>query len=302
MCEIDWAIIVNGIIASAAVITLFFSVRTYRSNRKFLQKQQFESMFFNMMNQLEDIVSKLTLEKRRRFEHTDEGTTTYQDISENKTGRDVFQSFYERSRIRINDTNLLLKIRRILSKEVRSAKEKSNFRYLNNYIEDGDQVMLEVDFGINQVISNIGMRGYEKSDNIHILDHYFRYLYRIMKFVDEADYLERDKKYIDERYKYMGILRATLSPYELVFLFYNDLSKYGKEKVKPLIERYSMFKSLRPELLANTMRDYELNLIEDEYKNDYDRYIAFDEKDNGYLRYNQSVKYKEHNKHLLNKW
>jgi hypothetical protein len=36
--------------------------------------------------------------------------------------------------------------------------------------------------------------------------------------------------------------------------------------------------------------------------NDYDRYIAFDEKDNGYLRYNQSVKYKEHNKYLLNKW
>lgn len=110
-----------------------------------------------------------------------------------------------------------------------------------------------------------------------------------MRFVDEADFLDSSSSDITERYKYMGILRATLSPYELVFLFYNDLSKYGNEKVKPLIEKYSILKSLRKELLTNTRLDYELNLINDELDSDYDRYIESKSKEEEFKR---SFKYK----------
>ncbi|NVK41434.1 MAG: putative phage abortive infection protein [Oceanospirillaceae bacterium] len=94
------------------------------------------------------------------------------------------------------------------------------------------------------------------------LGHYFRNLYRIIKFVNEAEFFSREEldipinptKYEDrikhevynfsERYKYTSMIRAQLSDYELLWLFYNCLSDNGIEKFKPLIEKYTIFKNL----------------------------------------------------------
>ncbi len=77
-----------------------------------------------------------------------------------------------------------------------------------------------------------------------ILDHYFRYLYRIIKLVDESQCLTNV-----EKYNYLCLLRAQLSKDELLMLFYNGLSDYGNEKFKPLIEKYALFKNIRSEFL-----------------------------------------------------
>lgn len=66
-----------------------------------------------------------------------------------------------------------------------------------------------------------------------------------MKYVDESKLITD----FDEKYEYTAMLRAMLSRYELVWLYYNGLS-YGAQKLKPLIERYSMLNNLRPELLV----------------------------------------------------
>ncbi len=76
-------------------------------------------------------------------------------------------------------------------------------------------------------------------------DHYFRHLYHIYKFVDTSDLIEDS-----ERYDYACIIRSQLSDYELVMMFYNCLSINGRDKFKPLIEKYSVFNNLRFELLA----------------------------------------------------
>ena len=83
------------------------------------------------------------------------------------------------------------------------------------------------------------------------LDHYFRHLYRIFKFINDADQtlIPNDKKY-----EYASIVRATLSEYELVLLFYNGFSH---PKFKGLIEEYALLNNLRPESLA-TPNDREL--------------------------------------------
>lgn len=98
--------------------------------------------------------------------------------------------------------------------------------------------------GVRTIIENnleyIAVRGISR------FDHYFRHLYRIYKFVDSSPLIEDS-----ERYDYACIIRSQLSDYELVMLFYNCLSSNGKEKFKPLIERYSVFNNLRVELLAN---------------------------------------------------
>lgn len=77
-----------------------------------------------------------------------------------------------------------------------------------------------------------------------VLDHYFRHLYRIIKFVDESTYFS-DK----EKYCYICLLRAQLSKDELLMIFYNCLSNYGNEKFKPLIEKYALLRNVRSQYL-----------------------------------------------------
>lgn len=79
------------------------------------------------------------------------------------------------------------------------------------------------------------------------LGHYFRTIYNIVKFIDGSDV--KDKKF------YSNILRAQLSDAEINLLFHNGLSGYGREKFKPLIEKYGLLKNferaaaLEPSLL-----------------------------------------------------
>jgi hypothetical protein len=78
--------------------------------------------------------------------------------------------------------------------------------------------------------------------------HYFRNLYHIVKFVDRSD--------VDDKNRYVSFVRAQLSTGELQLLCYNGLSRYGRDKFKPLIERYSLLKQLpREKLLEPTDRE-----------------------------------------------
>lgn len=49
-----------------------------------------------------------------------------------------------------------------------------------------------------------------------MFDHYFRHLYTILRFITENEWLG-----VDKQYKYATFVRATLSRYELVMLYYN---------------------------------------------------------------------------------
>jgi len=68
------------------------------------------------------------------------------------------------------------------------------------------------------------------------LGHYFRTLYNAVKFVDNAK--------IENPKLYTNLIRAQLSSNELLLIFYNCLSHYGRDKFKPLIERYSLLKGI----------------------------------------------------------
>jgi len=69
------------------------------------------------------------------------------------------------------------------------------------------------------------------------LGHYFRTLYNIVKFVDDQCPMEERKKY------YTNLLRAQLSTYEHLLLFYNSLSVDGI-KFKDFIEKYHMLDNI----------------------------------------------------------
>ncbi len=73
------------------------------------------------------------------------------------------------------------------------------------------------------------------------LGHYFRYLYNIFKFINESE--------VENKRLYTNIVRAQLSDYELLLLFYNGLSVNGEKKFKPLIEKFHLFDNLPKDIL-----------------------------------------------------
>lgn len=77
------------------------------------------------------------------------------------------------------------------------------------------------------------------------LGHYFRNLYHIIKFVDKSEIKEKEKR------KYTNLVRAQLSSYELILLYYNALSSFGNEKFRPLIEKFGLLKNMNDNLILN---------------------------------------------------
>lgn len=137
-----------------------------------------------------------------------------------------------------------------VSRPLRELKGREVFSFLYEMV-DSDRIQFlngpTIQGGIKDNIAHLVVDYFSKTDNLSFLDHYFRHLYRIIKFVDDAIIIESKTK----KYEYICILRAQLSDYELGFLFYNCLSDNGREKFKPLIEKYALFNNLRDKVLNN---------------------------------------------------
>jgi hypothetical protein len=105
-------------------------------------------------------------------------------------------------------------------------------------------------YGIKSIISQYGLQGYEKSEIPSIFDHYFRHLYRIIKYIDDP---KKDYLTTELRYNYItDNVRGVLSRYELIWIYYNCLSSLGNTKFKPLIEKYTLLQNLRSKSLPDS--------------------------------------------------
>jgi len=188
-----------------------------------LKHQRFENTFFSLLELHHNIVDSIDYDIYKEKKKSGGRGKSYlaQEIEFEVItlkGRDVFKHQFE-----------------LLSKEL----NKDGSGWEDGYLNFWDFV--QTDFG-----------------------HYFRNLYRIIKLVNETEfyskqdlgltkkpnegtYIERMSYVIpnfDERYRYTSIVRAQLSNYELLWLFYNCLSENGNEKFKPLVEQYSLLKNL----------------------------------------------------------
>lgn len=80
------------------------------------------------------------------------------------------------------------------------------------------------------------------------LGQYYRTLYNLLKLVDRADF-------IDDKTVYTNLVRAQLSRYELLLLFYNCISIFGIEKMTPLIKKYNILKHLESTMLPEENKE-----------------------------------------------
>lgn len=130
-------------------------------------------------------------------------------------------------------------------------------------------------------ISNFDHEGIEKihehyqylQDNEnHIVGHYFRGFYQILKFIDDAEILDSEKE------KYSRIFRAQLSTNELALLYFNCLCPSVDDgKFKELLIKFKMLEHIN--LRKVDPFDYYAVCAHSAYttKEDLLKYIDFDE-------------------------
>lgn len=177
-----------------------------------LRMQRFENTFFHMLELQQEIVNELNISDIKKVNVVED--------AEDYNGR--------------------------LAKQVPVMQEIKGrnlffYAFAQSVHTIGEDVRVN---GMSEVLQQVGIKAYYDYYTPTYFDHYFRHFYTILKFINTNDWLGYKKQY-----QYASFLRATLSRYELVWLFYNGLT-LGKRKLKPLIEKYTMLNNLRPELLT----------------------------------------------------
>jgi len=164
----------------------------FEKENETLRYQRFENLFYNMLNLQQEIVAGL------RYDYEEEEivlvpsgpeNVLIQDkrkVVRNVTGRDVFRYTFCNAKIYFDEKD----------------------RMGNNVFVNGYKGFLNKE----------GLVAYDATSIPARFDHYFRHLYKIIQFVDEQEFE------FAEAYKYISLLRGTLSRYELVWIYYNSLS------------------------------------------------------------------------------
>lgn len=177
---------------------------------KTLRLQKFENTFFNLLTLHHQIIAGIDQIEQKK--------------TSNGRGNDLRgNEFSIRNPINYTYEHITIKGRDVFKNSFKVLISKINYEKDIDYNEHYNSVYksMQTDFG-----------------------HYFRNLYRIIKFVDENKFVENDTENFKIQYQYTSMVRAQLSDYELLWLFYNCLNANGVEKFKPYIEKFCLFKNL----------------------------------------------------------
>lgn len=177
------------------IISIYLLYKTYTSQVLFARnqavverRQQFESTFFNLLEQQQRLREQL----------------------ECKIGEEHFQGFSYLKRMR---------------EELSDALSCLNYRM--------EEVNVENKILLKNIVNQLYLDFF--IPNVSHIGHYFRHLYHIIKYVDESN-VQDAKKYVD-------ILQAQLSNDELYLLAINGISNYGRRRMLPLMDKYSLLEN-----------------------------------------------------------
>lgn len=227
----------NALFSGLAFVGLIYTIMLQRKDLKMqrhelcLQRKELEMTRDEMKRQTEQQELQTEMFSVQRFENTFfQMLLQYQEVVNNLTF-----SFEENGKIEV------IKGRELFFESFESVPH-------HTFVVGMEPIKVD---GMRGLLEKKGMDGYMESNTPTYFDHYFRLLYRILKFVQSTNLITDFEK----EYEYTSMLRALLSRYELVWLYYNGLSKYGCDKLKPLIERYAMLKNLREEFLVADLKN-----------------------------------------------
>lgn len=202
---------------AAVVITFVIQNRKDNNNEKLARKSQFENVFFNMTSIFEEIVSHLVYKE------------PVKDIANPLLQSSLYQS-NEATKATVPETEKIYQGRQIF-----------RYLYLEKFVTGGNGQVVRGIKGLVETSPGISMNDIREYFFDGTLDHYFRYAYRIVKYVKTSKLIDDD-----EREGYASIFRAQLSCFELLVLFFNCLGM-DENKFKHLVEDYHLFNNIRTE-------------------------------------------------------
>lgn len=216
-------ILISLIVAIAALLAYSEQRRQIQLFEHANHKQSVENTFFQLLKYHEEIVKNIDISDEF------EGHPEY-----SSKGRNAFKTLYKL----FED----IFTRNCISKELWLMKAEPQTIAKNN------------------TIINIINKSYIEFDNRFqpYLGYYFRNLYYIITLIDRDKILKNSEKDF-----YIKMLRAHLSAYELLLLFYSSLSERGNKNAKPLIERYHLLKHI--DIFKDKLLD----------KNNFDHMVLF---------------------------
>lgn len=225
----------GGSVASLwALAGLFFIYVAFLGQKQQLLNQQLELMY----SQLEVKYTRLELAGQKK-EMKEQNLTLRQQKFENTFFQliNLFGSIVNSLDLRNKQTKAVTTSGRecfdVFYKRLRSHLTKVVYGGASSNDDLEDTTIEQTLEAYNTLYAN------EKSD----LSHYFRTIYHIYKFIDKSD--------IENKKQYASIARAQLSSYEQILLFYNCLHDNGRDKFKPYIEKYAVFKNIDDSLIIN---------------------------------------------------
>jgi len=236
----------SGMAFAGIIFTILLQRRELSEARKATNYQRFENTFFQLL--------KL---------HTE---TTEQLISLQQKGREAVNAFNEKLKQKDRDFVVFCALQKLSKPQIREIKDNkslSRSEYPELELSDVANIEEALKAGTsafdNYLDSDPAMHevkiraAYKSTAETHIdeFSHYFRNLYRILKFIDDSP-LVTDS----EKKEYSKFVRSQLSDTELVAIFYNSLTavelsgrtqmELGYPKMTALIKKYDILQNMSP--------------------------------------------------------
>lgn len=109
--------------------------------------------------------------------------------------------------------------------------------------------------GLYGFLKGAGDGAYTKSESLSILSPYFNLLFEYLRYIDSCTFISQE-----EKANSVKILRASLTPFEVIMLYYHGLMpEHESDMLRKLLEKYSMLVDMDFEYLIadNNYRRYE---------------------------------------------
>lgn len=212
-----------------------YIIKTFRSQSKHNRKEVFETALMEMLELHKQNVSEIKCKNANGDEFI---------------GRAAFPEFFKE--LQIIYTSTYEAIRKFLGSHNDSKYDSFRnenalmtlshqlsygffFYNIKDYLLTRNQQSPTYDitlFVVQELDKDARMNNYKDLSRNILLGHYFRHLFNMVKYVDEANGFFNFK----ERETFCNLIRSQLSDYEQIVLYYNTLSPLGEAWIKPLGE------------------------------------------------------------------
>ncbi len=214
----DFFAVASVLVSAFAFVAFYISIRLQRqqlrvqSDELRLQREELEQTRAELRGQKEQLEAQNITLRQQRFE------TSFFELLK------IYD--YTLDRLTMTERSKAIKARFVGRDAFEEMNRVLKSEFKGAAMNSGDSEM--------DTINKVFMRNFLKYESD--FGYYFRTLYNIIKFIDQSE--------IENSKFYTNLIRSRLSLDELILIFYDCLSEKGREKFKPLAEKYSLFKQL----------------------------------------------------------